>query len=284
LSNTFANNLRIGVARSGNLLRYLNGYISNFRVVDGSAVYTGTFTPPTQPLYPIQNTTLLTCQAPTIIDTSYNPLPITVVGTPRVDDENPFGFSTSTSVSADLFDDISTTDSVINLQIPAAKSVFDIYDIQSSINTPVDVVGTDEILFSQSLSKLKFDVNDILSGIDSPVNAVGTNELTTQILLAKSMFEIYDIQSSINAPVNAVGSNQLAIPTVLPSQRVSQYDVNSRNNFSDIEPILSSDKVVNLSRDFSKIQIVERTSPQKINSLRILIENTQTLVNYSYWI
>jgi hypothetical protein len=36
-----------------------NGYISDFRVVNGTAVYTGNFNPPIAPLSPITNTTLL---------------------------------------------------------------------------------------------------------------------------------------------------------------------------------------------------------------------------------
>jgi len=245
-------NLYIGLSRSSSILRYLNGYISNFRVVNGLEVYTGNFTPPTQPLYPIQNTTFLTCQSPTIIDKSYNPLPITAFGNTRVDDENPFGFTTSTSVSAKLFDDILTTDSVINLITPTAKSVFDIYDINSGIDAPVNVIGTDEIL------------NQVIPA-------------------AKSVFDIYNIQSSIDIPQDVVITDTLIIPKTLSSQNRLQYNINSRNNFSNIEPITSSDEAVNVSR-FLKTQIIERTSPQKINSLRILVENTQTVVNYSYWI
>ena len=40
----------------------LNGYLSNFRVNKGTAVYTGAFTKPTAPLTDVTNTVLLTCR------------------------------------------------------------------------------------------------------------------------------------------------------------------------------------------------------------------------------
>ena len=43
----------------GGTADYLSGYVSNFRVVKGTAVYTSNFTPPTAPLTAITNTSLL---------------------------------------------------------------------------------------------------------------------------------------------------------------------------------------------------------------------------------
>jgi len=47
------------VGWAGTFDSYFNGYISNFRAVKGTAVYTGAFTPPTSPVTAITNTSLL---------------------------------------------------------------------------------------------------------------------------------------------------------------------------------------------------------------------------------
>ena len=67
-----------------------SGYISNLRVVSGTAVYTGGFTPSAVPLTAISGTSLLTCQTNRFQDTSTNALTLTATGTPRVQTFNPF--------------------------------------------------------------------------------------------------------------------------------------------------------------------------------------------------
>ena len=56
---------------------YLSGYISNFRIVNGTGVYTTAFTPPTTALTAVSNTALLTCQSNIIVDNSVNNVGIT---------------------------------------------------------------------------------------------------------------------------------------------------------------------------------------------------------------
>ena len=70
--------------------RYFNGYISNLRVVKGTALYTAAFTPSTAPLTTVAGTQLLTCQSPIIVDNSTTPQVITNTGTVTVDRVNPF--------------------------------------------------------------------------------------------------------------------------------------------------------------------------------------------------
>jgi hypothetical protein len=70
------------------------GYISNFRIVNGTALYTSNFTPTTSPLTAITNTSLLACQSSTIVDNSSSPLTITVNGDTKVAlADSPFGFA-----------------------------------------------------------------------------------------------------------------------------------------------------------------------------------------------
>ena len=66
------------------------GYVSNARIVKGTAVYTTAFTPPTAPLTAIANTSLLTCQTNRFKDNSTNNFAVTVNGNTSVQPFSPF--------------------------------------------------------------------------------------------------------------------------------------------------------------------------------------------------
>jgi hypothetical protein len=80
---------RIGINASFTSARW-NGYISNLRVLKGTALYTAAFTPPTAPLTAITNTSLLTCQSNRFIDNSANNFTITRNGDVSVQVFSPF--------------------------------------------------------------------------------------------------------------------------------------------------------------------------------------------------
>jgi hypothetical protein len=84
---------------------YFPGYISNVRVVKGTAVYTANFTPSTTPLTAIANTSLLTCQSTTFIDNSNNAFAITVNGDAKPVIQNPFTdtIGAASNYSANIF-------------------------------------------------------------------------------------------------------------------------------------------------------------------------------------
>jgi len=90
---------------------YYHGYISNFRILNGVALYPNgtTFTPSTTPLTAIANTTLLTCQSNSFKDNSTNNFTITRFGDTSVKSFNPFILNTPTSMSFDGTGDFLTT-------------------------------------------------------------------------------------------------------------------------------------------------------------------------------
>ena len=75
------------------------GYLSNVRIVKGTAVYTSNFTPSTTPLTAVSGTSLLTCQSNRFVDNSSNAFAITANGTMSVQRFNPFGTATAYSTS-----------------------------------------------------------------------------------------------------------------------------------------------------------------------------------------
>jgi len=86
----------------------MQGYLSNLRIVSGSAVYTSNFTPSRTPLTAITNTSLLTCADNRFIDDSTNNFTITKNGDVSVQRFSPFSptsaYTTSVIGGSGYFD------------------------------------------------------------------------------------------------------------------------------------------------------------------------------------
>jgi hypothetical protein len=122
LTVTMGNNtgdLTIGVTPTSANTFY--GYISNVRIVKGTAVYTNAFTPSTTPLQPIANTVLLTCQSSRIVDNSFNNFTVTRSGDVSVQKYSPYAGTTLPAPSYSNYFSSATNDylNVGGVPIPA---------------------------------------------------------------------------------------------------------------------------------------------------------------------
>ncbi len=95
-----ATRFQIGADDDGSSNAYYGGYISNLRIVNGTALYTSAFTPPTEPLTAISGTELLTCQSNYFVDNSTNGFTLTIVGAPKVTSFSPFANSAPITLAA----------------------------------------------------------------------------------------------------------------------------------------------------------------------------------------
>jgi hypothetical protein len=97
IANTQA--LGIGAANNGNAATTLTGYISNLRIVKGTAIYTSAFTPLTTPLIATTQTVLLTCNNNGFIDQSAANNTLTRNGDTQVSKFSPFTLYQTTPAS-----------------------------------------------------------------------------------------------------------------------------------------------------------------------------------------
>ena len=110
-SLTTSNSLFIGYnVRDGN---YINGKLSNVRIVKGTAVYTSSFNPPYEPLTDITNTTLLCCNNSSVTGGTVLPVVPTSYGNTAASTDSPFDDSEAYKFGADENKNIIRTGSYI---------------------------------------------------------------------------------------------------------------------------------------------------------------------------
>ena len=84
------NHLTIGASNAGSPTSYMDGEVSNFRIVKGTAVYTSVFKPSTEPLTNISGTVLLCCNNSSTTGSTVSPSTITTSNTPSASTQSPF--------------------------------------------------------------------------------------------------------------------------------------------------------------------------------------------------
>lgn len=92
-TGTFGGTFSLGSYFQGYDGTWFHGYMSNFRIVNGTSVYSVNFTPPTAPLTAVPGTVLLTAQTSSLVDSSSSNLPITLFGDTTLSFLNPFNLT-----------------------------------------------------------------------------------------------------------------------------------------------------------------------------------------------
>jgi hypothetical protein len=98
-NNVNSNSLKIGGnwVIGGGVVTWVNGQISNTRIVKGTGLYTANFIPPTSNLTAVSGTSLLTLQNSSIVDNSTNAFTITNNNSVTTSAQNPFASGSVTS-------------------------------------------------------------------------------------------------------------------------------------------------------------------------------------------
>lgn len=90
-NNSFSSSSGVYVGRLGTRTYAVQGWISNLRVVKGTALYTSAFTPSTSDLTAVSGTALLLCNGDTpLVDASSNSHSVTINGEPKASTFGPF--------------------------------------------------------------------------------------------------------------------------------------------------------------------------------------------------
>ena len=176
------------IGGAGNSNQNYSGYVSNARLVKGTAVYTSNFVPSTTPLTAIANTSLLTCQSNRFIDNSTNAFAITVSGNTNVQRFSPFSptaaYSTSTIGGSGYFDgsgDFLTTPSNVAFNVGNTWTVECWYYPVSKLTTYPTIFGISDGSFGNSIV-----LNERHSGAPTKfsfsVGTYGLNPSTTDVI------------------------------------------------------------------------------------------------------
>lgn len=166
------------------------GYISNVRVVNGTAVYTANFTPSTTPLTAVAGTSLLTCQANRFRDASTNNFTVTPAGNVNVQRYSPFAptveYSTTTNGGSGYFDgngDYLTTPNSANLTIGTSDFTIELWAYFSD-------ASSQSTLYDQRPTVVS--VYPLLYKISSTINfyVSGGNRITSSTIYARTWIHI----------------------------------------------------------------------------------------------
>jgi len=203
---------------------YFTGYISNLRVVKGTAVYTSTFTPSTAPLTAISGTSLLTCQSNRLRDASTNNFTITKAGDVRVQRFSPFSpsaaYSLSTIGGSAYFDGTGdylsvNTANAFGSGTGSFTAEFWVYPFSSSVVNLVDFrgsAGTGSTQLRIAFGAAAINPNKIIAGWVSDNQLISTSNV---VLNAWTHVAVVRNGTSASLYINGVAESTITNSTAI---------------------------------------------------------------------
>jgi hypothetical protein len=216
-------NLTIGADQNGDEA-ILTGFISNLRIVKGTAVYTANFTPPTAPLTAITNTSLLitgTGQGmfdnSTFVDQGPNALTVTATGSPVYSGLSPFGNTYAGSVLYSATANyLSTPDSAV-LQLASGDLTVEFWINYTSIAGYQTIynkgyVTAGAFLFQTGLGdgKLNFYAGGVLTIASGTADSVGS-WVHYALVRSGTTVTLYRNGTSVGSATNSTNFNSTAV-------------------------------------------------------------------------
>ena len=249
----------------------ITGYISNVRVVKGTAVYTAAFTPPTAPLTAISGTQLLAAQANRFMDSSVNNFTITVEVGPAIRRLNPFGASTAYSTAviggSGYFD--GTGDSLTT----ASNADFGFGTGDFTVECwayPLASTAQRLVFFDNDINNLDigFSPANTFQYYNGSVNNTGISAASRQWF----HFAVSRISGTTSVYINGVRTNNIADSTDTTTRAVQIGNSPSSNPFNGY---ISDVRIIKGTGIYSGTTITVPTSPLTA------ITNTKLLLNFT---
>lgn len=207
----------------GNPTYDYSGYITDMRIIKGTAIYTANFTPPTQPLTAITNTVLLTCQGYLPADNNYlidesdlGQLP-TRNGNPVTGSANPYG--DGWSCYFDGTGDYLTPAYNVIQSLTNQNFTIEAWVYPTKTATQMGILnnwqsGGAFIFYITNTGRLAFTYTNVASGISS-INFIGTttsvvaNQWTHVAIVRNTTTITFYVNGVADATTNNIGAGTI---------------------------------------------------------------------------
>lgn len=223
---------------------YCNAYISNARIVKGTAVYTSAFTPSTTPLTAISGTSVLTCADNRFIDDSTNNFTITRNGDVSVQRFSPFApaaaYSTSVNGGSMYLDgsgDQLTTPSQANFRIDQGNWTWEgwVYPTVLKNGNVLISLGTGGTNVWYIIAVGEASGTITLGTNNGTWNFIGIYTSSTGVIKANQWNHFAVVYSGTTAYffANGVAAGSQASPYLAPGQSGTLYIGSYYNNYNN---------------------------------------------------